>query len=197
MTPPDACVSIIDCTFTNCVVEGRFRVASGSVIDNVRFDAPRSSDMMIFNSESVLSGLVLKGGRECGGLWVKPAAPMSPAVAQATAVAKAWAESKWDAIALMIDSSGLDPHEVAVLGLPLEKLRWNMSRHVAISHASLRFDMLAALALPNGSFWWHRLRSMQSDRVTESVFSLPREDQGDYAEVMRQRDELLRLGVIS
>lgn len=194
--PPDACVSIIDSTFGNCVIEGRFRVAPGSIIENVSFDATRIDEMMIFNCESVLSGLVLKGGRECGGLWVKPSASMTPAVAQATAAAKAWAQSRWDAIPCMIDFSEFDPQQVEVVGLPLEKLRWNKSRHVAISHARLRVDVLDAMGLPAGNFWWHKLRALQLFRASEGIFSLPREDQDNHTDVMRQRDELLRAGVL-
>lgn len=195
--PPDACVSIVDSTFSKCVFEGNFRVAPGTIIENVLFDQPRITGMMVFNTESVLSGLVLKGGHECGGLWVKPSASFSPAEKQATAVAKEWAQSKWDSIPLMIDFSELDPVELEVVGLPLEKLRWNRTRQVAISLSRFRRDVLDSMALPPGNYWWHRLRALQLFRTSEGVFALPHENQKNYSEVMHQRDELLQAGVIS
>ncbi|KPC52543.1 hypothetical protein [Amantichitinum ursilacus] len=190
--PPESTVIIENCTFTQCVIDGVFLIAPGTLVSNTIFDRVRSADSMTISSEAILSEVVVKGGRTSTGLWVKPW--QFNDVKDGEAVRR-WAESTRDIIPLMLDFYEFEGKHVEVLGLPLRKLRWNPERHVGLT--TERFSNFAwdAAQFPRDSFWRLCVKRLQTFKVSEGVFALPRANDKRYEQAMREMSVLAQAGL--
>lgn len=191
--PPGSVVSMRDCSFIDCVVLGQFRVAAGVVLENVWFENIRAPDSLTISAQAVLSNVTVKGRQGCAGLWVKPSNFSTEAERQQF---EDWAVSNSKATPLMLDFSGLSSAEVEVVGLPLEKLRWNAERHAALRLERVRSDTWSRLKIGPTSFWRLRAKRLQVFGAKEGVFSLPLESQKIDAQSMEETFLLRREGIV-
>lgn len=168
--PPDAPVLVDHCFFNKCVVQGEFRIAHGTIVSNVCFNDVRSADLMTISAMAVLDQVVVKGDRNCAGLWVKPPEAMAENVRENL---KKWKERYDDSIDLMLDFSDFKGRQVEVLGLPLDKLKWNGEMHIPMVKAKFSKSIWKELRFPVNSFWFMRFKRLELFDVSEGVFSLP------------------------
>jgi hypothetical protein len=73
----------------------------------------------------------------------------------------------------MLDFTDYEGDEVEVVGLPLNKVRWNKDRHVVIRSEWMSTDAWVKLALPIAGFFRMRMRRLQTFCADEGIYSLP------------------------
>ncbi|POH85870.1 hypothetical protein CJ026_002440 [Ralstonia pickettii] len=157
------------------------------------FDDVRSADMLTVSTQAVLDRVVVRGGRGAVGLWVKPSEFATSSDRQDC---EAWAATRQSASSWMLDFSELESKEVEVVGLPLDKLRWNTERHVALKLERFQGGAWKALNLPPTNFWRARLRRLELFGVAEGVYSLPLEADKRYAQTKEEMLYLVREGIL-
>lgn len=186
-SPPEAPVLVEDCEFLKCRVDGEFRIAPGVILENVRFNEVLSPDFFTVSTQSLLSRVVISGGKSNKGLWVKPTGFIDPTVQNAYEqwVAAAAVPAEW-----MLDFSDFHGKDVEVVGFPAAKLKWDRERHVLLELQWKKAEAWQALNFPVTSFWRMRLKRLEAFGVTEGVYSLPRPKDDKYLQV---KDEMLRL----
>ncbi|BCL93369.1 hypothetical protein ACNRBV_04025 [Ralstonia pseudosolanacearum] len=191
--PPASTVLLKDSAFTRCAIRGELRIAPGVALENVLFDDVRGPDMMTVSTQAALDRVIVKGGHASVGLWVKPSDFATPSDRQEC---EAWAASRQSAASWMLDFSELESKEVEVVGLPLDKLRWNTERHVPLKLDRFQGSAWKALNLPSTNFWRARLRRLELFGVTEGVYSLPLEGDKRYAQTKEEMLYLVREGIL-
>lgn len=191
--PPASTVLLKDSAFTRCAIRGELRIAPGVALENVLFDDVRAPDMMTVSAQAALDRVIVKGGRASVGLWVKPSDFATPSDRQEC---EAWAASRQNAASWMLDFSQLESKEVEVVGLPLDKLRWNSERHVALKLERFQGSAWKELNLAPTSFWRLRLKRLELFGAAEGVFSLPLEGDKKYVQTKEEMLCLIREGIL-
>lgn len=190
---PDGMVVLENCSFERCVICGDFRIARYSVVSNVLFNDVRSPDSLTISNEAVLDNVVVKGGRKCAGLWVKPSGTLNTLERE---IAKTWASVLAKDISTMLDFSGLEENEVEVVGLPLSKLRWNPEQHIALRREKFKGIDWDAMGISKNSYWRIWAKRLALFDASEGVFSLPLKSDKKYDQTLAEMLILSESGLL-
>ncbi|KPC52549.1 hypothetical protein WG78_11915 [Amantichitinum ursilacus] len=109
---------------------------------------------------------------------------------------KKWKERYDDSIHLMLDFSDFKGRQVEVLGLPLDKLKWNSELHIPMVRARFGKSVWKDLEFPLNSFWFMRFKRLELFDVSEGVFSLPSKSDKKYAQTMSEMQILIEGGFL-
>lgn len=165
-SPESGLVKVSNCSFTKCEVNGSFRIAHGVEMDSVVFNDMRSPDAMIINTQTVLSRVVVSGGKKASSLWVKPSE-----TERSRPALNNWLETA-SQNELALDFSNLQSH-VEVVGLPLSRLLWNSEAHAPLSLDWVSHPGWKELGLTPNGFWERRVLRLKDFGCTEGVFTIP------------------------
>ncbi len=191
--PPESIVRLAKCFFSDCSVAGEFRVAPGVELESVVFDSIASPDLMTINTQSVLKNVIVRGASRSRGLWVKPANFQD---AERECLCQDWSAAASEGVECMLDFSEFYGAEVEVVGLPLAKLRWNHEHHVPILLEWKATERWKQIDLPVTSYWWMRMKRLQTFNVTAGVFSLPSSKNKKYAQTKEEMARLIDAGLL-
>jgi hypothetical protein len=188
-TPEGGLVTVSRCSFIKCKVDGSFRIAHGVQMDDVLFEDMRSPDAMIINTQTVLSRVVITGGKNASSLWVKPSETerSRPALA-------AWLETA-PQNEFALDFSNLQSH-AEVVGLPLSRLRWNPEFHVPLTLDWVSNPTWSNLGLTPNGFWERRVLRLRDSGCTEGVFTLPDRSSKLHNAAMKELDGMQAAGFV-
>ena len=84
-----------------------------------------------------------------------------------------------------------------VLGLPLEKIRWNPMRNVALRLKDFENDAWKKMSLPINSFWRLCLKRLEIFGMTEGVYSLPPASDKKFHQTMEEKEKLIEAGILN
>jgi hypothetical protein len=188
---PDHVVSVENCSFIKCKVKGEFRIAPGVKLQNVIFEDVISPDLMTINTQAVLDRVVVKGGAKTKGLWVKPAIIEDRDVSNEFSE---WVRRSSNAVDWMLDFSGYEGGEIEVVGLPLNKIKWNTDRHIVINLDWSKTEVWQRLALPITGFFRLRMKRLQTFGVNSGVYSLPDISSKLYASAREELSKIISSG---
>lgn len=185
--------NVSDCVFRDCVVTpGDFRISHGVELHRVVFNNVLSSDLMTISTTSLLDEVVIQGGPKSRGIWVKPFGALTADFEQTL---RSRMDSMAQNVSVMLDISAYFGKEVAIIGLPVEKVIYDSSRHFAITRAWCDVDW-DRLEIPKTSFWRIRVLALDDFDVDSGIFNLPRPGDRKYEERMREMIKLKELGLV-
>lgn len=188
-------LQLADVSFENCKVgPGLFAIRAGVVLDRVIFSNMNSVDSMIVSTNALLNNVTLKGHPKKGGLWVRPDEVFNEA---RDAQLKNWIGSQSASIDWMLDITEYVADHVEILGLPVEKIKYNPERHVGICQDLNESVNWSELGIAPTSFWRLALRRLRSFHVDAGVFGLPLESDKYYEKTMLEMDRIIETGKLA
>ena len=95
----------------------------------------------------------------------------------------------------MLDVSEYQAEHIEVLGLPLDKVRWNSKRHALVDASWTGRREWGEVHLDDKSFWRMCLFRLRTFGVSRGIFGLPLE-KSNYRNFEEEREQLSRLGFL-
>ncbi len=189
--PPGERIRLLDTEFRNCTVEpGEFSFRGGVELRRVLFDTVCSRDSLTISSDTALDHVVVKGCLKNGGLWIRPDEAIDPEKSQ---MRKLWRDEVSKSISLHVDFSELDSRYVEVIGLPVQKLRYNPERHIAVH---LQWAKSVEISrLERFGFVLSSLRRLKTFGVKQGVFAAPTQSSELYPGLLRDVEVLRSAGI--
>lgn len=189
--PPERFFCVRNTRFRRCVVSpGEFVIRGGVELTNVEFDSVSSRDSLIISTNSVLNGVSIRGAIAAGGLWIRPDEVLDQ---EKYAVRQRWVAQRSSDIDVFVDFTQFDCENIEVVGLPLDKLRFNHDLHVAIREEwRHRVDLSG---FPPAGFFRNALRRLKTYGAAEGVFASPRRNSHRWSEFRREAELLLAVGI--
>lgn len=187
-------IRLSDVAFLNCnVMPGPFVIRAGVSLERVIFDAVDSSDSMVISANSVLNSVVVKGSPRKGGIWIRPDEIFD---ADEDYRLKKWVIEQSSSIEWMLDISAYDAEHIEIMGMPIEKVKFNPEKHVAIfAHAGVGVSW-DALGIPRSSFWRISHRRLKTYNVESGIFGLPLKTDEIYEETIFELEKLRAVGFL-
>lgn len=179
--------SLTNSSFRNIRISGAFLVYEGVRLENVVFEDVTCSDALTLSNLSRLASVKFVGNKGGKGLWIKPLDNFSSDVACGP-------EPKSDPTGrppeTMVDITQFYGDDVEILGLPIDKVRFDHSRHFAIDSRwnAIQWD---EYGIEKSSFWRMRFRRLPLFEVETGIFELPTSRSKNYEAAIRDSRRLL------
>lgn len=189
----DQKIVIKDVSVLNCEISpGAFAIYWGVYLDKVIFENVKSKDSMIISTFAGFNNVIIKG-RLGSGLWVRPDGLLER---DRAVQFKEWARELSSDVDWMLDISEYEADHVEIIGLPLEKVRFNPSNHVVINkELGIKVDW-STLGFEKRNFWNSSLLRLKSYGVDSGIFGMPLRGNKHYERTAYERDVLVKRGLI-
>lgn len=164
-------IRIEDVIFSRCQIgPGRFEIGAGVSLSRVVFDNVSSPDSLVISSDALLDRVVLRGKPKNGGLWLRPDEVFDEIRSEQYRKTAANHAMKTQ---LMLDIADYEADHIEVLGIPIEKVKFDESKHVVVRKEMGDGVDWATLGIPPGSFWRICLLRLHTFEVDVGIFGLP------------------------
>ncbi len=178
--------SLTNSSFRNIRVSGTFLVYEGVRLESVVFEDVKCSDALTISNLSLLANVKFVGNKGGKGLWIKPLDDFSSDVA---CVPERKSDQTVRHPETMVDITQFYGDDVEILGLPIDKVRYDHSRHFAIDSRwnEIRWD---EYGIKKNSFWRMRFGRLPLFEVETGIFELPTNRSKNYEEAVKDLRKL-------
>ena len=161
--------SLENSQFKRLRIARAFLVYEGVQLEDIVFEDIACSDALTISNLAILSRVRFVGNKGGKGLWIKP---LDDVVSEAAFVRKAESCTKMRPPEYMVDITEFYGDDVEILGLPINKVRFDSSRHFAIDS---RWQEIAwrECGIQKSSFWRMRFERLALYGVETGIFELP------------------------
>lgn len=164
-------IRIEDVIFSRCQIgPGRFEIGAGVSLSRVVFDNVSSPASLVISSDALLDRVVLRGKPKNGGLWLRPDEVFDAIRSEQYRKTAANHAMKTQ---LMLDIADYEADHIEVLGIPIEKVKFDESKHVVVRKEMGDGVDWATLGIPPSSFWRICLLRLHTFEVDVGIFGLP------------------------
>lgn len=171
--------------FDHCSVSpGTCVIREGAILRDVLFSEFQCGDAMHISSSALLERVKVKGENQPQMVWLKPN------------IGDTHVPQLYDEIEWALDISEF-AGQVSITGIPTEKVRVDLNRHVIARADWLTTVDWEALGIGRLSYWRILAKKVASAGSTCGVFSLPQQSHTRYEVSMNEFQALKETGLIS